>query len=349
MHKRPRTKLSTLFALTLAGAVGAETPAVRAQNAVPVQAPPAAVAPSNPGPSNDDDPNLRRDRDIPEDRKLQSGFALGAFSTLRAKEVVYISEPITSGKRLYEFMDLKGYKSIEEAKQDADAFFKSVVAPNIAEGEKAANAWEGKTRGVVIATADFEKNVRGHKAQQWGQDDYMSMWISLVDKKVTHMVMVDGWQYSNGSGEEYLEAALMQMGDRDRANIKITDERGKTLHLHEGMKLLSDAFDDVRGRGLDCRNMAETLARLVVAEQRYAAEEVTLQAQGAVPAYRMQYDRKKADAVGDHVREVLKADFPDVLAVVEKTPTRDFSPLDDLFRMPAAAKPPAFNEKPPGL
>ncbi len=285
-----------------------------------------------PAPTADEESQVARNRNVPEERREQASFAIGAFNTLRAREIIYISEPITSGRRLYTFMDAHGYKTIEQAKKDAD-FFKDVVGPNLAEGNRIADLWAQRAKGVVIATTDFEKSVRASgKSPDWGQDDFMSMWMALVDKKVTKMVMVDGWEYSNGSGEEYLQAALMEMGDRSRNNIAVIDEDGKPVHFDKALQLLAASFDDVRGRGMDVTNMAETLSRFIEAERRYAAEPAN-----ANP--KLHYDHKKFHEIAAKVTETLDRDFPAVQDIVRKTPAQEFSPIDDIFRKPAPPKP----------
>lgn len=267
----------------------------------------------------------KRTEDLPPEHKLQAQFALAAFSTLKAREIAYISIPITSGKRLYDYMDKQGFKTQDEAKADHDAFFKHVVEPNLADGVKTSNAWAEKIDGTVVAPAEFEKKLRGQNAITWGQDAFMGMWIPLIEEKITHMVMVDGWEYSNGSGEEYLQAVLMQLGCGKRDNIKILDNDGQTLPLDKGITLLAHAFMDVHGRGLKPHNMAETLAILLEAEERHASSG---KKRGHLPAY----DRKEILAVGKQLRDIFSQHYQDIMPVLEKTDSRDFSPINALFR-----------------
>lgn len=279
-----------------------------------------------------------RTENLTDEHKLQSQFALAAFGTLKAREIAYISVPITSGRRLYDYMTEHGFKTADEAKRDHDAFFEHVVAPNLADGVRASNDWSEKIDGVVVAPAEFEKRLRSQKAITWGQDAFMGMWIPLIDEKITHMVMVDGWEYSNGSGEEYLQAVLMQMGRGRRSNIGITDDDGETLTLDKGIKLLADAFQDLHGRGLRPRNMAETLAILLEVEQRYNFERSfgrsaepageKRDVQSSVPAY----DRREILEAGREVRAIFARHYPDIMPVLKKTSSFDYSPINALFR-----------------
>jgi len=288
---------------------------------------------------------LSRTAFLLDEHRLQAQFALAAFSTLKAKEIAYVSVPITSGKRLYDYMAEHGFKTAEEAKADHEAFFKNVVAPNLSDGVKASDDWAGKIDGAIVAPAEFEKRLRGEDAITWGQDAFMSMWVPLIDEKITHMIMVDGWEYSNGSGEEYLQAALMQMGRGKRDNIKIFDDDGHVLTLDKGIGMMVDAFKGLHKRGLRPRNMAETVAILLEAEHRYnyessfkkSAEPDRRRAEkSSVPAY----DRTAIKEARRELKAIFAEHYPDILPILDKTSSFDYSPGNALFRsLKPAAKP----------
>lgn len=292
----------------------------------------------------------KRTDDLPPEHKLQALFALAAFGTLKAKKVAYISVPITSGPRLYDYMTAKGFKTPDEAKKDHEAFFENVVEPNLAQGVAGSDAWAKKIDGAVIAPAEFEGRLRRNGHVHWGQDDFMGMWIPLVDEKVTHMVMLDGWQFSNGSGEEYLQAVLMQMGRSKRSDIEIVDERGVAIPLEKGVALIADAFRDIHARGLKPRNMAETLALLIEAERRFSIErkygwsgEPVARPEGMAKPTLPPYDSKRIQAIAREVAPIFRQYYPDIAETLKKTSSFDFSPLNAVFRkaaQPAAKQPP---------
>ena len=72
--------------------------------------------------------------DLPSEHRLQAQFALAAFYTIKARNVTYVSVPITSGPQLYDFMDKHGFKSQDEAKKDRATFLRDVIEPNMARG-----------------------------------------------------------------------------------------------------------------------------------------------------------------------------------------------------------------------
>jgi hypothetical protein len=279
---------------------------------------------------------LRTDS-LPDDHKLQVQFALGAFGCLMAKKVMYVSVAVTSGQRLYDYMDRMGFKTPEEAKKDKAEFFRNVISPNIEEGVTLSKDWAQKIDGAVIAPAEFEK-CRGLKGTKWGQDAFMGMWLGAIDDKVTVMVMSDGWQYSDGAGEEYLQAMLMKMGRRGRNDIEILDAQGNEMTLERGIRLLSDAFKDVHGRGLKPHNMAATLARLIECEHRYSVEQDYGQSAEPSPgSYSVDpnmpaYDRKPLVTIAKELRQIFAAGYADIMETVEKHSSFDYSPINALFR-----------------
>jgi hypothetical protein len=207
---------------------------------------------------------------ISEGSKLQVQCVLNAFETVKAKEIVYVSSPITSGKRLYEYMDAFGFQTAEEARRDRDLFLHHVMLTNIAEGERTSNALALQIEGVVIAPTSFENQM----VKSWGYPEFMSLWLSLIEKKVTKMVLLDGWHYSNGSSEEFMWAVLMQMGFLSRSDIEIVDMRGNILTLDQGISLLLSAWHDLRARGMTPQVTTKVLQTLLDAEEHYVGGNV---------------------------------------------------------------------------
>lgn len=292
--------------------------------------------------------------DLPPEHLLQAQFALAAFNTIKARNVTYVSVPITSGPRLYAFMDKHGFKTQDEAKQDRATFLRDVIEPNMAAGIEGSAAWTERLPGsAVIAPAEFDGALyrAWGTGVHWGPNDFMGMWVPLIDEKVTNMAMLNGWEYSNGCGEEYLQAVLMQMGRRPRSNITIMDgEDARPILLDEGISLMANAFKDIMSRNIRPRNMAETLGLLLQAEERFHREKTTgtlLEPAGVSPNAHAprktvprlpNYDHEKVRAVAAEIEPLLEKYFPDVLEKLKKTSSYDFSPINAIFRE-AAKKP----------
>lgn len=274
----------------------------------------------------------------PNDHRLQVEFAIGAFGCVTADEIYYISTPISSGKRLYEYMKKKGFATPAEARKDREAFYQNVIAPNIQESLAWAKIWDAKTSGVIIAPADFEK-CRSLKDVKWTQDDFMGMWLSLINDKVTHMVMQDGWAYSDGASEEYLQAICMQTGRRGRNNISVMDTDGKEIKLNEGILTLSAAFKDLHEQGLRPEGLAKTLARLLLLESRYSSEQDYGQTSEPGPhlfynvsASLPDYDRKSFLPVAKEVMCILDNEYNEILTSLETLKSIEYTPMNVLVR-----------------
>jgi hypothetical protein len=296
---------------------------------------------------------FERNAGVPDENKLQAQFALAAFATIKARDVTYVSVPITSGPQLYQFMDTHGFRSQDEAKQDRALFLRDVIEPNMARGVAGAKAWAEKG-GAVVAPAEFDGALyRAYgTGVHWGPNDFMGMWVPLIDEKITNMAMMKGWEYSNGCGEEYLQAVLMQMGRRERSNITIVNgESGKPIPLDEGIALMAHAFEDILSRGILPRNMAETLGILLEAEDRFYRErtagfvpEPAAVSPGAVRPHTTapslpSHDHARVRAIAEEVAPLLRQFFPDVTGVLRATSSYDFSPVNAIFKAPAALKP----------
>ena len=192
------------------------------------------------------------------ERLREVGVVGTAYDSVLAADITYVSTPITSGATLYAAMDAAGVSDPDELRRNGERFAREVVAPNIAAADAVARRMVGMG-GAVIAPAAFEARSLG-----WGQDEYMGLWLDVIERRATRLALVDGWQYSNGGAEEYLQALLMQAGRRDRRDMEIVDARGDTLAHDDALDLLARAVADVHGRGFVPATLARVLHRCVV-------------------------------------------------------------------------------------
>ena len=177
-----------------------------------------------------------------------------AFRANLAKQHVYISSAITSGNRLYDVAEAMGITP-QELMADKEMFNTKVKQPNIKDAIALAEKWQKETEGVVVSPAIFEARELG-----WGQDDYMNLWLmEHIIPQTTKMVMMDGWQYSNGAVKEYLTALLMKAGYGDRQTIDIFDEKGSPLSLDVAYALLTDAAYKLNMLGMPPKTQAQTM------------------------------------------------------------------------------------------
>lgn len=180
-----------------------------------------------------------------------------AYDSVYASDITYVSTPITSGAALYRAMDAAGITDPDEFRRDKAHFSASVIGPNLAAADAVAHRMVD-FGGAVIAPAAFEARSLG-----WGQDEYMGLWLDVIERRATRLALVDGWEYSNGGAEEYLQALLMQAGRRDRSNMLILDAQGACLSHGGALRLLANAVENLLDRNFKPKVLARVLLRTV--------------------------------------------------------------------------------------
>jgi len=212
--------------------------------------------------------DLRLSASAPE-RIREIGVVGTAYDSVMASSITYVSTPITSGIALYSAMDAAGVTTLAELKADMAFFRENVIDVNIAAADAVARAMTS-FGGAVIAPAAFEARSLG-----WSQDDYMGLWLDVIERRATRLAMVDGWEYSNGGAEEYLQALLMQADRRDRTDIEIVDARGAIISHLEAIRLLADAVTSLLGRGFEPTILARVLHRCVTLHGMHRDEQAS--------------------------------------------------------------------------
>lgn len=186
----------------------------------------------------------------PDERNLSPEALTGIETVLKAYKSVlsplaYISMPITSGRRLYDAMEKYGVCSPEDlSKKYPDVFVNEIIKPNIEAGLAFAKETAARTELPVVAPAVFEA-----KKQRWGQDEYMHMWLNMIEDKVEEIYMMEGWEYSNGGTEEFARGMEMRFNFCDRRNIRVFDHRFREMGIIDGATAMVRAIHDLRRRG----------------------------------------------------------------------------------------------------
>ncbi len=199
------------------------------------------------------------DRKIQDAEKLANiNIVLSAYGSVLAP-IAYTSLPITSGRRFYEVLEKYGVNSIEGlAEKNPDALYIEIIKPNIAEGTEFAKTVTARTKLTVIAPCIFEA-----KKQRWSQDEYMYMWLNLIENRVEEMHMMHGWEYSNGGTEEFLRGMELLFGfGCEQRNVHVFDHTGAKLSVEHGMKLIVDAIIALHKRGFSTANLSKMADKL---------------------------------------------------------------------------------------
>ena len=196
-------------------------------------------------------------------------LVIGAYRSIRMP-IAYVSMPISSGKLMYDVLEKKGMKTLEElAKIDPDSVYNEIILPNVLMGVEAAD----KVRSNLpkIAPSVFEG-----KKFRWSQEEYMALWFRVIEERAREMYMTNGWQYSNGGVKEFTRAIEMQFGfinpiynnlclekNQEKAyenmrKIKIYNLVNKELRINDGINMVGNAIIDLEKRGFACDVLKES-------------------------------------------------------------------------------------------
>lgn len=146
------------------------------------------------------------------------------------QETIYMSAPITSGKRLLEFKQ-NGSKSSRQADLATQ-----IISHNRLYAKTVAQKIRTKL-DVIIIDPTVVGDIDG-----WTQDDYRFLWAKVIERYVKTVISIDDWNYSNGCAYEFLVAKQL--------NLKTLDERFNSLSVNQGLLLIEKAVNDLKERFL---------------------------------------------------------------------------------------------------
>lgn len=155
-------------------------------------------------------------------------------SVASEQETIYMSAPITSGKRLIEFKENGNY-SFPKSSYHSDLSIQ-IISHNRIHAKTVAQKIRNEF-DVVIIDPTLVGDIEG-----WTQDDYRFLWAKVIERYVKTVISIDDWNYSNGCAYEFLVAKQL--------NLKTLDERFKYLSLDTGIRLIEEAINDLKERFL---------------------------------------------------------------------------------------------------
>ena len=167
-------------------------------------------------------------------------------SVIDKQETVYMSAPITSGKRLIEF-----YKNGNHFGQKSNGFSEvtiQVVESNRSHAKVIAEKIRTKIDSIVI-NPTLVPDIEG-----WTQDDYRYLWAKIIERYVKTVICIDDWNYSNGCAYEFLVAKQF--------NLKTLDERLKILSISSGILLIQKAINDLKEHLLPTKFLESVVVEL---------------------------------------------------------------------------------------
>jgi hypothetical protein len=165
---------------------------------------------------------------------------------VEGKTATYVSGPITTGQHFINWYLRVGSRLGHGSEAYLEALRQDVVAANQKVIEEVTRQTRGTGR-LVIEPATLEVN-------GWGQADYVSFWLKVIDMFAAEMVMVSQWQYSLGCCAEFRHAI--------DGGLTVKDHRGEHIDRATGMNMLLDAANDIEARGHDFEFLIKVAAKL---------------------------------------------------------------------------------------
>jgi hypothetical protein len=161
----------------------------------------------------------------PESTRLSEVDAVMEFlrSVIRPKTAVYVSSPITSGRRFVQWAAVKGRPRASRGDDDRAAHNEHVIEPN----RKSAQALVTRLRQNGQAPV-IDPTAVGDVAS-WRQDDYRVAWGRVIHEFAHSVVFSEGWEFSNGCAYEYLIARNDGLRTLDHEERPLTESTAKQL------------------------------------------------------------------------------------------------------------------------
>jgi hypothetical protein len=169
-------------------------------------------------------------------------FVAGLSSVLDRGTAIYVSSPLTSGRRAAEWHLQNGRD------ENPEGFRRHVFALNRADAACFAQELRARTHREVIdpgAVDDLEG---------WTQNDYRVCWGRVIQEYAKTVVFRDGWQYSNGCAYEFAVA--------HEAGLEVVTDDWSPLSSADGRALLVAATEDLRSQDASVEFLEGVVASL---------------------------------------------------------------------------------------
>ena len=163
---------------------------------------------------------------------------------------VYVSTPITSGRRFADWSSGRDWKVDLSHPQTYQEFLREVLEPNNKHARKIIRQLRSLFPKTLIDPTSLN-DIEG-----WTQDDYRVLWGRVIEQYSGSVVFLDGWEYSNGCAYEFLVAN--QMTPRP----SIVKESLEPLTFEEGTQLLKEALNELQRSKLATQFLQEVLNQL---------------------------------------------------------------------------------------
>jgi hypothetical protein len=166
---------------------------------------------------------------------------IGAWNcALAGARVVYLSGPITTGRRYVQYM--RSFSS--GAPSDL------VLKQNISDLLSTAARLRSQRIELIVEPASLH-------LPDWSQEEYYRLWEVFLERHAQIVILMPGWEYSGGCATEFLHAV--------GHDIRTESLSGANISIEDGTSLLRSALEDLRqddARG-SLAGLADKLAEVI--------------------------------------------------------------------------------------
>ncbi|MGH9957030.1 MAG: hypothetical protein ACREBC_07855 [Pyrinomonadaceae bacterium] len=173
-------------------------------------------------------------------------------SVIVDRTAVYVSVPITSGRRLADWLTSRNLEFDPSHPETYAEFQREVLSPNYEHAQKTIGGLRKQFAAVVVDPTAL-KDIDG-----WVQDDYRYLWGRVIELYTRTVVFIDGWQYSNGCSYEFLVSQECSDGERRF----VLNEQLEPLTLKTGLSLIQSAIAELRQANIPTEFLEQVAAQL---------------------------------------------------------------------------------------
>jgi hypothetical protein len=151
-------------------------------------------------------------------------------TVIEGRNATYISVPITTGKRFVDWWRQRGRRLAEASSELYDEeHYRAVVQPNLDAARRRISRIRSETPGIVIEPTPFKK-------PEWDQKKFRKFWAQVIQRFVSAVIFLEGWEYSSGCSYEYLIAY--------RSGVKTLDEKSHPLPLTRALAMIRHSIEE---------------------------------------------------------------------------------------------------------
>ncbi len=165
------------------------------------------------------------------DLRAMHDILLDAFACVVSPcSAVYVSGPVTTGKRFVDWYVAKGWLLEANAVTYKKSRYDAVLVPNQRELIRVAQKY--RKEGVISVVEPSNLTV-----EHWSQPDYHKFWTAVLQRFICKVIVLDEWQYSVGCAIEFQFAA--------KTGIPVEEINGNIVSLQDGARMIRSAAEEV--------------------------------------------------------------------------------------------------------